>query len=167
MKFLCEEGKRVIDLEENRFLKSDQVIRELNPELADWLWNNRSISYERYWEIAIAALRKTVWSDIKGQDMIDGTEVKTCRFRESKDGALRATVGNLKNKTGAIVVVIFHPFFQEFDFLYIPADKLKQHTNSGGNGISFTFPRLSSDSEPTGWWTQYRMPLKKLIKTKE
>lgn len=125
MQFLCEEGKRVIDLEENRFLKSDQVVRELNPELADWLWNNRSISYERYWEIAIAALRKTVWSDIKGQDMIDGTEVKTCRFRQSKDGALRATVGNLKNKTGAVVVVIFHPFFKSLTFFIFPLIKSK------------------------------------------
>jgi len=159
--FLCEHGKSIIDLEEDRFQKADEEIRYLNPELANWLWSQRSISYERYWELAISFLRKTVWSDVKGKDMEDGTEVKTARFHQCKDGAFRATVSNLKNKTGAVVVVLFHPEYRDFDFLYIPADKVRQHTNQNGNGFCFTYPR---NAEPSGWWVPYRTSLRNIIK---
>jgi hypothetical protein len=160
LKFLCETGKSVINLEETRFLAADAEVRKLNPDLADWLWSKRSISYERYWEIAISSLRKTIWTDTQGMDMLDGTEVKTARFAENKDGAFRATVGNVKNKTGAVVIVLFYPDFKEFDFLYIPANKVHKHTNNKGNSLAFTFPR---NGEPSGWWVQYRTSLKQLI----
>jgi hypothetical protein len=159
--FLCENGKNTIDIEERMFLRADKEIRLHNLALADWLWNHRSISYSRYWEIAFSCLRKSVWSNVKGQDILDGTEIKTVRLYENR-GSYKAIVKGLKNKTDSnIIVILYHPLHNRFDYYYIPKERLEWEVVDGGTTLAFSYPM--SGAEPLGWQRQYKVELKDIL----
>lgn len=160
--FLCEKGKSTIDIEESMFTAADSEIRRINPSLADWLWNHRSISYSRYWEIAFSALRKSVWSNTKGKDILDGTEIKTVRLYENR-GSYRGIVKGLKNKENAnVLVVIYLPHRNSFDYYYIPKEVLPYYIIDSGTTLAFSYPM--SGKEPSGWQKQFLTSLKDATK---
>lgn len=131
--------------------------------MATWLWGKRSISYERYWEIALAGFRKGVyWRDIKGMDLSDGTEVKTVTITIEKDGSQTCTIGNMKNKKGDLVVIVYHAKIDDFYFYLIPPKAVQDNVIHGGRGsLRMSFPRYA---EPTGWQTNYRVSFERMIK---
>ncbi len=153
LKFLNDSGKVTISLEETRFKLADKFVRSKNPKLADWLWNTRSISYQRYWEIALAALRKNVhWTDIKGMDLSDGSEVKTITLI-IKNSSRTCTVGGLKNKTGNLHIVVYDPCNNDFHFVLLTHKVMKEHILDNGKALRFSFPRKGKVMK--GWQKDY------------
>ena len=165
MNFLCEQGTELINMEEIRFYKAYEEIKSLNEDLAIWLWNKRAISYERFWEIGLAGLKQGVkWSNIKGMDHSDGTEVKTLRYSwdTSNGGCWTGTVGNTNTKTGNMKIVIYNPLRQEFCFVFLTNKEKNAYSNASGRGsLKFTFPKYK---EPNGWWVKYVVPFEQFVK---
>ena len=164
MEFLCETGCSLLDLEETRFIKAYEKVKSINPVLANWLWDKRGINYERFWEIALAGLKKNVkWSNVEGMDHSDGTEVKTLRYSWDKTNeSWCGQVGNTDTKTGNMKIVIYNPNDNEFFCVFLTNKQKESFSNCGGKGqLKFTFPRYR---KPTGWWVNYVVPFEKFIK---
>lgn len=164
MKFLCDAGINTIELEEHIFLKSYNLIKSENEELANWLWNKRSISYSRLWEIALAGLKKGVkWTDIEGMDHSDGTEVKTARLNLANDGTYSCTIKNLQKKTGNIKIILYDTIRNQFLFLFLSNKHKNENIIESERGtLRISLPRTGR--KPRGWWIDHVVPFEKFIK---
>jgi hypothetical protein len=69
----------------------------------------------------------------------------------------------LKNKENAnVLVIIYLPHTNKFDYYYIPKKALKNHVIDSGTTLAFSYPL--SGAEPSGWQGKYSVSLVECIK---
>lgn len=164
MKFLNEKSTSGLDFEDRKFAEAFEAVQQLDNELACFLWNRRGISYSRFWEIALAGLKKGVqWTDVTGMDHSDGVEVKTATTVKNGGTFAQATIGKMTNKTGALKMVIYHHVYKEFMYYYVPKERVHENVNKSTK-MSMTFPQAGKNTN--SWHQQYRVATLKELASK-
>jgi len=130
------------------------------------------IAVETFVELAISKVGKLERSNVDGQDFVDGSDAKKGTVHTHSHGkkthlTRECVISNLKNKNGALRVVIADPFVKDVFYFKIPHEEIKGRKQInfifnffGGKPEKFNNPSFSSNEDTTlSWrlWNEYRV----------